>query len=62
MLISDHAEERLTRVERTLVQCRREASALKAVAASKVVAIVVEAEPPFGSTRTIQPAKPKQSK
>jgi hypothetical protein len=61
MIESDHTEERLARVERMLVQCRREASALKAVAASKVVVIVVKASPPLGSTHRIQPTKPKQS-
>ena len=48
MVESDHAEERLARVERMLAQCRRESAALKAIAASKVVVIVVEATPALG--------------
>jgi hypothetical protein len=60
MVVSDHAEERLARVERMLAQCQRQNVALKAVAASKVVVIVVKAAP-LGSTQRIQPTKPKRS-
>jgi len=58
MVISDHAEERLARVERMLAQCRRESVALKAIAASKVVAIVVDSTPALDAVR---PAKSKHS-
>jgi len=61
MVESDHAEERLARVERMLAQYRRESAALKAFAASKVVVIVVDAAPSLGAKRTVQPAKPKRS-
>ena len=61
MLESDQAEERLARVERMLVQCRREAAALKAIAASKVVVIVVDAAPSLDGKRAVRPAKPKHS-
>ncbi len=60
MVESNHDEERLARVERMLAQCRRESAALKVIAASKVVVIVVEAAHPLGSTHTVQPAKPKR--
>jgi len=61
MIESDHVEERLARVERILLQCRREGKnpSSKAVAASKVVVIV--SATPLGSTHRIQPIKPKQS-
>jgi hypothetical protein len=42
MVESNHAEERLARVERMLAQCRRESAALKVIAASKVVVVVVD--------------------
>jgi hypothetical protein len=58
MVVSDHAEERLARVERMLAQCRRESAALKAIAASKVVAIVMDAAPALDAVR---PAAPKRS-
>lgn len=58
MVESDHAEERLARAERILAQCRRESAALKAIAASKVVGIVVDATPALNA---VQPAKPKRS-
>ena len=61
MVESDHAEERLARVERMLAQCRRESAALKAIAASKVVVILVDAAPSLGAKRTVKPAKPKRS-
>jgi hypothetical protein len=61
MVESDHAEERLARVERMLVQCRRESAALKAIAASKVVVIVVEAAPPLEAKHAVRPANPKPS-
>jgi hypothetical protein len=43
MVVSDHAEERLARVERMLAQYRRQSAARKAIAASKVQVIVVDA-------------------
>lgn len=46
MVESDHTEERLARVERMLARYRKEASALKVIAASKVRVIVVEAATP----------------
>jgi hypothetical protein len=58
MVESDHADERLARVERMLAQCRKEAAALKVIAASRLVVVVVDAS---GATRTIKPAKPKRS-
>ena len=61
MVESNHDEERLARVERMLAQCRRESAALKVIAASKVVVVVVEAAPLSGSTRTGQPEKLKRS-
>jgi len=57
MLESDHSEERLARVERMLAQCRKEAAALRAIAASKVVVIIVEAAPPLNSKHAIRPAQ-----
>jgi len=60
MVESDHDEERVARVERMLAQCRRESAAFKAIVASKVVVIVVEAAHPLGWTHTVQPAKPKR--
>jgi hypothetical protein len=56
MVESDHAEERLARVERMLAQCRRESAAVKAIA-SKVVVIVVEAAPPLDAKHAVRPAK-----
>jgi hypothetical protein len=61
MVVSDHAEERRARVERMLAQCQRQNAALKAVAASKVMVIVMKAAPPLGSTKSIQPPKSKRS-
>jgi hypothetical protein len=61
MVISDHAEERLARVERMLAQCRRESAALKAIAASKVAVIVVEVAPPLDAKHAVRPAKSKRS-
>ena len=61
MVESDHDEERLARVERMLAQCRRESAALKAIAASKVVVIVVEAAPPLDAKQAVRDAKPKRS-
>ena len=58
MVESNHAEERLARVERMLAQCRRESAALKVIAASKVVVVVVDA---LGATRATKRAKPKRS-
>ena len=58
MIEHNHDEERLARVERMLAQCRKEAAALKVIAASRVVVVVVDA---LGATRTIKPAKPKRS-
>ena len=60
MVESDHAEERLARVERMLAQCRRESAALKAIA-SKVVVIVVEAAPPLDAKHAVRPVKLKRS-
>jgi chorismate mutase len=57
MIESDHAEERLARVERMLAQCRRESAALKAIAASKVVVIVVDATPALDAVRPAQTAR-----
>ena len=48
MVESDHAEERLARVERMLAQCRRESAALNAIAASKIAVIVVDTTPALG--------------
>ena len=59
MLESNHTEERLARVERMLAQCQREAAALKAIAASKVMVIMVEAAPPLNAKHVVRPAKPK---
>jgi hypothetical protein len=59
MVVSDHAEERLARVERMLAQCRRESAALKAVAPSKVVAIVVDAAPAVHALRPAAPKRPR---
>ena len=61
MIESDHAEERLARVERMLAQCRRESAALKAIVASKVVVIVVDATPSLGAKHAVRPAKSKRS-
>jgi hypothetical protein len=54
---SNHDEERLARVERMLEQCRRESAALKVIAASKVVEVVVNA---LGATPAIKPTTPKR--
>ena len=59
MLESNHTEERLARVERMLAQCQGEAAALKAIAASKLVVIMVEAAPPLNAKHVVRPAKPK---
>ena len=56
MVESNQNEERLARVERMLAQCRRESGALKVIAASKVVVVVVDA---LGATRAVKRAKPK---
>lgn len=61
MLESNHTEERLARVERMLAQCQREAAALKAIAASKVVVIKVYAAPPMNAKHVVRPADPKPS-
>ena len=61
MIEFNHNEERLARVERMLAQCRREAAALKAVAASKVVVIIVDAAPPLNANHVVHPAKSKRS-
>jgi hypothetical protein len=61
MLESNHTEERLARVERMLAQCQREAAALKVIAASKVVVIMVEAAPPLNAKHVVRPAKPKRA-
>ena len=61
MVESDHAEERLARVERMLAQCRRESAALKAIAASKIVVIVVDAAPSLDAKHAVRPAKPRRS-
>jgi hypothetical protein len=61
MIESDHAEERLARAERMLAQCRRESAALKAVLASRVVVIVVDAAPSLDAKHAVRPAKPKRS-
>jgi hypothetical protein len=53
MIESNHAEERFARVERMLAQCRRESAALKAIAASKVVVVVVEAAPSLDARSTL---------
>jgi hypothetical protein len=45
MIESNHVEERLARVERMLAQCQKESVALKAIAASKVVMVMVKAAP-----------------
>jgi hypothetical protein len=55
MIESDHAEERLARAERMLAQCRRESAALKAVLASKVVVIVVDAAPSLEAKHAVVP-------
>ena len=62
MIEIDNAEERLARVERMLAQCRRESAALKAVAASKVVMIVVDAAPSLNARRAVRPAKPQTTR
>jgi hypothetical protein len=59
MVESDRAEERLARVERMLAQCRRESAALRAIAASKVVVIVVEAAHPLNANHAVRTAKTK---
>ena len=59
MLESDHAEERLARVERMLAQCQRESAALEVIAASKVVGVMVEAAPPLNAKHVVRPARPK---
>lgn len=61
MVESDHAEERLARVERMLAQCRRESAAPKAIAVSKVTVIVVDAVPSLDAQHTVRPAKSKPS-
>ena len=61
MIESDHAEERLARVERMLAQCRRESAALKVIAASNVTLIVVEAAPPLNVKHAVRRAKSKRS-
>jgi len=58
MVESNHEEERLARVERMLAKCRRESVALKAIAASKVVVIVVDAT---RVSDAVRPAKSKHS-
>jgi hypothetical protein len=58
MVESDHAEERLARVERMLAQYRREAAAPKAIAASKVVVIMLEAAPQLNAKHVVRPANP----
>jgi hypothetical protein len=59
MIEFNHNEERLARVERMLAQCRREAATLKAVAASKVVVIIVDDAPPLNAKHVVHPARPK---
>ncbi len=44
-----------------LAQCRRESAVLKAIAASKVTVIVVEAASSFDAKHDVRPAKPKRS-
>jgi hypothetical protein len=61
MVESDHAEERLARVERMLAQCRRESAALKTIA-SKVVVIEVEAAPLLDAKHAVRPANLKTFK
>jgi len=61
MIESDHAEERLARVERMLAQCRRESAALKAIASSKVIAIIVDTTPSLDAKHAVRPAKSKRS-
>jgi len=60
MIESDHTEERLARVEHMLARCR-ETATLKAIAASKVVTIMLEAAPPLNAKHVVHPAKPKRS-
>jgi hypothetical protein len=60
MIESDHAEERLARVERMLAQCRRESAALKAIAASKVVVIVMDTAP-LDAKHGARPSKSRRS-
>jgi hypothetical protein len=52
------AEERLARVKRMLAQCRQESAALKAVAASKVVVIVVTPRPRWTRSTALSPCRP----
>lgn len=59
MVESNQAEERLARVEHMLAQCRRESAALKVMAASKVVVVVVEAASPLNTKHAVRPARPK---
>jgi hypothetical protein len=59
MLESDHTEERLARVERMLAKCQRESAALKVIAASRVVVIMVEAAPPLNAKHVVRPARSK---
>jgi hypothetical protein len=61
MIESDQTEERLARVEQMLARCQREAAALKAIVASKVVVIMLEAATPLNAKHIVRPAKPKRS-
>jgi hypothetical protein len=55
MLVLDNDEERLARVERMLAQWRRQNAARTAIAASKVVGIVVDATPSIDASSCSRP-------
>ena len=61
MIESDHTEERLARVDHMLARCQREAAALKAIVASEVVVIMLEAATPLSAKHIVRPAKQKRS-
>lgn len=60
MIESNHTEERLARVEHMLARCRQ-AATRKAIAASKVVAIMLETATPLNAKHVVRPANPKRS-
>jgi hypothetical protein len=62
MVVCDHAEERLARVEQVVARCERQNAALKAVAVSNVAVIVVEAAPSLVAPPSLRPAPDRRSK
>ena len=62
MVVCDHAEERLARVEQMLARCQRQNVTLKAVAVSNVAVIVVEAAPLLVARPSLRPAPERRSK